>query len=350
MINLINCSVQITDSVLVTEIQIFTTMRTSLLCLALALLTLTSCKPSKDKTGSEQTSNIELKGTLKISGAFALGPLMNLWAEKFMVQNPNLKIEVTVNGSGAGIEDLIAGKSNMAMASVNLTPAQEDKGLWKVAVSREGVIPVINSKNPDVETLMKSGIKRSDLVKIFSGKSELNWGTVSNTKTKTSINAYTRSDRSGAAAVWADYLEMTEKDLIGKGMQGDTGIIAAVRKDPYAISFCNAHFAYDPGTFEQTAGIRVLPMDFNNNGSIDKKEDIYETVGKLHRAAYLGTYPSHLCRELSLVCNGKPTDPNVVEFIKWILADGQEIAVKAGYCEIRSCDKDEVLNSLNADK
>ena len=229
-----------------------------------------------------------------------------------------------------------------------LTPEQEQKGLWKVTVSRESVIPVINSRNPVIDALMKNGITRKELAELFSGKAEMTWGTASGTKDKSAIHIYSWADQSGAASTWAEYLEIPLKDMIGNARQGDTGIIEAVRRDPLGLSFCNAHFAYDTKADKQLQGIRVLPVDFNENGMIDKKEDIYDKVSKLHHAAYLGLYPSHLCRELSLVCTGKPTDPNIVEFIKWILSDGQEVSIQAGYCELRHFDTEESIKNLGS--
>jgi phosphate transport system substrate-binding protein len=322
-------------------------MKTLYACIAVLLLISVSCKPSMEKTGSGQETAPELKGTLKISGAYALGPLMKLWADKFMVLNPGLKIEVVENGTGSGITDLLSGKSNIAMTSIDLSLEQEEKGLLKMVVSREGVIPIINSKNPQLAILMKKGITRKILSNLFSGEAAMSWGALAGTKDNSAIHIYSRADQSGAASIWAGYLELPLKELKGLAMEGDTGVIAAILKDPLGLSFCNAHYAFNPETGKQIDGLRVLPVDFNNSGLIDKKEDIYESITKLHRAAYLGTYPTHLCRELSLVSNGKPTDPNIVNFIKWILTDGQDVAVQAGYCEMRSCDKDDIINKLD---
>lgn len=312
------------------------------------ILVFASCNPSKEKAGSNQATSKELKGELKISGAYALAPLMNLWAEKFMSLNPGLKIEINANGTGAGITDLTSGNSNLAMVSMNLTPEQEDNGLWQVAVSREAVIPIINRENPSANELIKKGVTRKELADIFSAKSNLTWGTLTGSNDKSPVNVYIRSDKSGAAGVWADYLEISLSKLKGIGMEGDTGLVKAIVMDKNGIGFCNAHFAFDPTSLKQLNGICVLPIDINGNKTIDNKENNYETAVKLHHAAYLGTFPSHLCRDLNLVCRGKPTDPNCIEFIKWVLTEGQITALQAGYCEIRGCDKDEVINALEA--
>jgi phosphate transport system substrate-binding protein len=45
----------------------------------------------------------------------------------------------------------------------------------------------------------------------------------------------------------------------------------------------------------------------------------------------IGTYPSPPARNLYLVTKGKPTKKIIVDFIQWILTDGQTYVNKQGY-------------------
>lgn len=67
----------------------------------------------------------------------------------------------------------------------------------------------------------------------------------------------------------------------------------------------------------------------------------------MQRAAYLGVYPSHLCRELYIVSIGKPSKPAIIQFLKWIYKDGQKIAAKEGYAKLRNCQTRELINLLD---
>jgi len=320
-------------------------MKPSVIIIALFLLFATSCYQNKEKSEPVETAT-ELKGELKISGAYALGPLMNDWADEFMKIHPDLVITVQEEGSGAGISNLLSGSTDLAMISEALTPEQENSGLWRIAVSREGIVAIVNSKNPVLDELLKQGISWEELGLLFAGNGELSWGSVVGSDEKSPVRVYTRSDQSGAAGIWAAYLGLKKDEMKGTPLQGDTGIIAGILKDPFGLSFCNAHYAFNLNTDSPVDGLKVLPIDYNNNGMLDAREQIFENLSKLHRAAYLGTYPSHLCRELLLVSTEKPTDPNIVEFITWILTDGQKMAVESGYCEIRHCERERVLEEL----
>ena len=84
-------------------------------------------------------------------------------------------------------------------------------------------------------------------------------------------------------------------------------------------------------TKKPNPGIVVLPIDVNNNGKIDAAENFYATSTQLISAIAQGKYPSPPARDLYLVSNGKPTNPVVIAFLKFILTDGQKYNVSNGY-------------------
>jgi phosphate transport system substrate-binding protein len=233
------------------------------------------------------------------------------------------------------------------MISRELLPDEEAAELWVVPVTKEGVLPIVNTSVPQWEKLKVRGITRNQLQQLFSGKGPSTWGDISGTDDKTPIIPIMRSDESGAEIIWAGYLGLNISEMKGIESSGDTGVITEVQTHIGGLSFCNAHYAFDPVTKSQVSYLKVLPIDMNKNGKIDEKEDFYQNLDDIHRAAYLGTYPSALCRNLQLVMKNKPDDQSVKAFIKWVLTDGQEIAVKEGYCELRKCDTKEALEKLN---
>lgn len=288
----------------------------------------------------------ELNGSITISGAEALYPLMNIWVEEFSREKPNLKIEVLKNSSEKGLANLLSGNINLAMVSRNLTSAEEAIGLWYFTVSNEGVIPIISAKNPYLKEILDQGIDRTTLLELFTTDNEIHWGNILGTSKNNPVKVFIRSDNSGTAEVWSDYLGVEQKDLTGFPLSGDEKVVKAVIQEPLSLSFCNAHNAYNLKENKIRKGLRILPIDFNNNGRIDSKEQFYKDLCTVQRAAYLGKYPSHLCRELYLVSIGKPSKPAILEFLKWIYTDGQKIAVKSGYAELRQCHIRELLKLI----
>jgi len=147
------------------------------------------------------------------------------------------------------------------------------------------------------------------------------------------IQVYTRSDSCGAADTWAKYLGGKQEDLRGYGVPGDPGLLKAVQDDRFGIGYNNIGYAYEMETKQQVEGIRVVPIDVNENGQIDPEEDFYSTKDKIVEAIGMGIYPSPPARNLHLVTKDKFTGVTK-EFVKWILTDGQNYVEEAGYVSL----------------
>jgi phosphate transport system substrate-binding protein len=303
----------------------------------LCSLILFSCGPRNSQKPAE-TSNAEpkenLAGNITISGAFALYPLVSRWASDFMALHPNVKIEVSEAGTGQGIADLISGKVKLAMISRALTDAEQDTGIWVIPVARDGVAPIVNQKNPFIKRIIREGITPDKFIRLYTKDASLTWGELLDTISKEKVVVYSRSDESGAASVWANFLYKEEKDLKGIKIKGDPEMISSIQNNPLSIGFCNFSFAFDGKTGERVDGIQVIPIDLDFDHVIDRKEIPFSNIAKTHRGIWLGFYPKNLCRELTFGTMGKPKDPIIIEFLKYVLSKGQEAVKNSNYCEL----------------
>ena len=282
-----------------------------------------------------QAQSKELKGQISLSGAFALYPLAVKWAEEFRKLHSKVKIDISGGGAGKGITDALAKVVDLGMVSRELKPEEIAKGAWFVAVAKDAVVPTINSKNPKLKELLAKGITQEAAIKLFVTGEYKTWGNVLGIQSNIPVHVYNRSDACGAGETWAKYLgNKKQEDLLGTGVFGDPGVAAAVQKDPVAIGYNNIAYAYDLKTKRPNPGILVLPIDINKNGKIDAAENFYTTSNQLITAIAQGKYPSPPARDLYLVSNGKPTNPVVKEFLKYILTVGQKYNVPNGYISL----------------
>jgi len=127
---------------------------------------------------------------------------------------------------------------------------------------------------------------------------------------------------------------------------GDPGVATAVSKNPLSIGLNNIGYAYDNNPLKPLPGIRVLPVDGNNNGKIDPDEDFYASKDQITKAIAEGRYPSPPARDLYLVTKGLPTNPVVIAFLKYVLTDGQKLNAPVGYIEIPQDKLDKALAKL----
>ena len=274
----------------------------------------------------------ELKGQISLSGAFALYPLAVKWAEEFKKLHPGVKIDVSAGGAGKGVTDALARVVDLGMVSREIHAEELKKGAWSVAVAKDAVVPTINAKNPKLKEILARGITQSAAIKVYITGEYKTWGKVLGNSSTIPIRLYNRSDACGAGETWAKYLgEKKQDDLLGTAVFGDPGVASAVQKDPLAFGYNNIAYAYDMRTKKPNPGIVVLPIDVNNNGKIDGAENFYATSTQLITAIAQGKYPSPPARNLYLVSNGKPTNPVVIAFLKFILTQGQKYNVPNGY-------------------
>jgi len=272
----------------------------------------------------------ELKGNISISGAFALYPLTIKWAEEFRKIHPNVKFDISAGGAGKGMTDALSKMVDIGLVSREINPEEVKKGASAIAVTKDAVIPTISAVNPVIKDILANGLDRETAINIFITGKVKTWGQAIGIKSAIPIRIYTRSDACGAGETWAKYLGKKQEDLLGVGVFGDPGLAQAVTKDPSGIAYNNIGYVYDAKTKKLNPGIKVLPLDVNNNGKVDADENFYNTMDELVNAIATGKYPSPPARDLYFVTYGKPLKPELVEFIRWALIEGQKLAFENG--------------------
>jgi len=314
-------------------------MRRVIVVLSLvSLFVLPACNRAPEAPG--------ISGTVTVSGAWALYPMVVKWAEEFQKVHPAVRIDVAAGGAGKGMADCLAGAVDIGMVSRDVKPEEVEKGAWFVPVTIDAVVPTVNAKNPLLSDLLAKGAKRASLVGIWVDASVVTWGQVTGTDDARGIHVYTRSDACGAAETWAKYLGANQEDLEGVAVYGDPGLAEAVRQDDLGIGYNNVNYVFDPATKAQVPGIVVLPLDLNGNGTLDTDESFYGDRDALVAAIAEGAYPSPPARDLYLVFLGKPERPVVREFLRWVLTDGQQYVPETGYVNLSKDKLDAALATL----
>lgn len=288
----------------------------------------------KESAKIQEDVKSELKGSFSISGAYALYPLIDRLADNFMAIHTGVKIEVTKLGTGEGITSLLTGKCQLAMISRPLTDEEKGAGVWVISVAKDGVAPIVNQKNPNIIEILNKGLSPDEFMHVFSSGRQMTWGEVLGTDSKDKITVYTRADESGAAELWAGFIYKKSSDLKGIGVTGDDEMIRSIQENPLAIGFCNFSYAFDASTGERIKDIQIIPSDLDFDNKIDRVEVPFVNLEEAHRSLWLGYFPDQLCRELTLGSLGKPSDPVIIEFLSYVLGDGQSNVKKVGFCPL----------------
>lgn len=295
--------------------------------LLLALL-VAACAPVGQPAADSSAGETE---PVAVSGAFALYPLMQLWAEEYQKIDPTLQFDVQAGGAGKGMTDVLAGAADIAMLSREPRQEEVDQGIVLVPVTIDSVLATVDAKNPHLDALLAKGLTAESGAGVWISAETKTWGQLLGTDATDPINVYTRSDASGAAEMWARFLgAKAQEELKGTAVNGDPGVAEAVRNDSLGIGYNNVGFAYDPATGKPIDGLAIVPLDLNGDGTITPDEDFYATRDEFTAAVADGRYPFPPARVLYLVTKGAPS-PAIQAFYRWVLTDGQQFVQPAGY-------------------
>jgi len=276
------------------------------------------------------------ENTIKVSGAYSLYPMMVVWAQQYQTLHPDIKIDVSSGGAGKGMADALAGSVNLGMVSRDVSTAESDQGIIAVAVVEDAVLATINTGNPVLNKILEKGLTKQQLREIFINYSISTWGQLIGDSNNTDpIKVYSRSDPCGAAEAWVKYLgDYTQDDIptieeITK-VKGDDSMSKSIASDPLGIGYSNVNYIYSNTTKAPKEGIAVIPLDLNENGTIDPEESFYESRDDVVNAEINNALPSPPSRLVYLVTLNNFTGITK-DFVRWILTDGQQYTFNNGY-------------------
>jgi len=101
---------------------------------------------STGNTG-EFTSSM-VAGKVATGGSTSVSPLMEKLKEAYELINPNVEIEVTSNGSTAGMTAALDGVVDIGMASRTLKDSELAAGLVNTVIAMDGIAMIVNNENP----------------------------------------------------------------------------------------------------------------------------------------------------------------------------------------------------------
>lgn len=306
-------------------------MKRKLFFLSVLAMLLAGCSGGKtQKPLSEAARNDTLRGTLQLSGAFALYPMAVKWAEDFRQLHPYVKIDISGGGAGKGMTDALAGVVDIGMVSREVYPEEVAKGAFPIAVVKDAVVPTVNARNPVAAEIRRIGLSREKAARLWNGEMET-WGQALGIESKIPVHVFTRSDACGAAETFAAWLGKRQEGLKGTAVFGDPGVASAIQKDRVGIGFNNIAYVYDQDSKKPYKDIAVIPLDLNGDGQISAEENFYDNADALIKAIKDGRFPSPPARDLYMVTKGKPKSPALKAFLNFILSEGQKNVGAIGY-------------------
>lgn len=254
-------------------------------------------------------------GSITVKGSDTLVVLAQKWAEVYMSQNKDVKIQVSGGGTGTGFAALQNQTTDLCNASRKARAAEiancikvfNGKRPTEYKVALDGLSVYVHPENPLKELTM-------DQVKdIFTGKIK-NWKEVGGPDQV--ISVYSRENSSGTYEFFKDHV-LKGQDFAANAqtMPGTAAIVQAVVKDKFSIGYGGAAFG---------SGCKHLSIKKDaNSPAIEPTEETVEN----------GTYP--IWRHLYIYVNPALDKGEIGAYLNWIRSDeGQKYVKEIGYYPI----------------
>jgi phosphate transport system substrate-binding protein len=316
-------------------------------------------------------------GSVSLTGAGATfpAPLYQVWFEKYGALYPNIKIDYTSNGSGAGIKAITDqtvdfGASDAAMKDSEIAALPAGTTIVHVPTALGAVVLIYNV--PGVTELKLDGPTAAG---IFLGKITVwndpaiaaqNPGT---TLPSSNIVVVHRSDGSGTTNAFTSYLAAVSPDWksgpgVGKdvkwptgvGAKGNEGVSATVKQTPGSIGYVELQYA----TQANLPSASLKNADGNYvQGSVDGVTAAAEAAASTFPADFrqapiingagATTYPIASYTYLLVYQDQKDQAKGqaMVAFMYWALTDGQPQEKALGYAPLPTSVQQKTIDNLH---
>lgn len=270
--------------------------------------------------------------------------LSNSLAIEYCNLNFDLEINV-INIPESKFAETIGGSNNLGFITNEQYTGLKGSAFWKVAVGRDVIIPIMNSKNPFLSEIYEQGISSEDLAQTLCNEKLRNWGKLLENGKYAPIHYYFIKDESIDSDV-ANFLNVDPGSFKGIKVENENDLIYSIQKDPLAIAFCKMINLVNYKNQIGFDDIKLLPIDRNGNGKIDYIEQIYDDLNDLSRGVWIGKYPKKLYKNIYVTSAVKPTNEIEVAFLKWVLTEGQDFMNSTGYSELTFSERQRKLDDL----
>ena len=170
-----------------------------------------------------------LSGVVNTDGSTSMADVMAVLEETFEGVNPDVNVNYSGTGSGAGIEAVLAGTVDIGLSSRALKDEEKAEGAVENIVALDGVAVVVNPDN-GVEDLSVEQIAQ-----IFTGEIT-NWKELGGEDLEIAVLG--REDGSGTRSAFEEIVGV--ENCVYKNEYGSTGdVIGNVASNPNAIGYAS---------------------------------------------------------------------------------------------------------------
>ena len=186
--------------------------------------------PATEAPAEEAPAAEELSGTVNVNGSTSMADVIAALTEGFNEINPDVQINYTGSGSGAGIEGVLAGTCDLGLSSRALSEDEKGQGAVENIVAKDGVAVVINPENTVTE------LSTEQIAAIYTGEIT-NWSEVGGPDAEIAVLG--RDSASGTRSAFEEILGIEDACIYLNEYSSTGDVIGNVASNPNAIGYAS---------------------------------------------------------------------------------------------------------------
>ncbi|MCD8260736.1 MAG: hypothetical protein LUD15_03980, partial [Bacteroides sp.] len=250
--------------------------------------------------------------------------LVNRWIEEYKRANLQAGIDFVTEHS--------AGEADLTLIAHPFSPENGAKREDIIYTGRYALLPVTHKENPLLSEVGKKGLSKKEFRKIFFIEDMLE---ESESKEKYDVTVYTRNNRAGTTIILAHYFGLQPANLKGKKIAGDDiFLLSAIRKDTKGVTFNSLNYLFDVESRTLNPEIALLPLAVKSQHKEVLNAENMDQVIELLETTTLDVIPvEHFGFVLSDL---QKLDKEVLDFVKWVVEEGQQYNHQAGFLSLEN--------------
>ena len=261
-----------------------------------ALLTMTACgstgepaattaagTTAAETAAAEQTTEApkSVSGTVSLAGSTSMQKLCEAMIESFSEEYPDITVTAEYTGSGAGLEAVAAGKTDIGNSSRTLKDSEKAAGVEENIVAIDGIAVIANKSGKVLD------LTTEQLSDIYTGKIT-NWKDLGGDDE--AIVVIGREAGSGTRGAFEELLKIEDQCAYAQELDSTGGVLAKVAATPGSIGYVSLDVVDDTVTALSLNGVAPTeenivagsytlsrPFVMATKGTIDAQSDAVKT-------------------------------------------------------------------------
>ena len=188
--------------------------------------------PTADTTepAATEPAAAELSGNVNVNGSTSMGDVIAALTEGFNEANPDVTINYTGSGSGAGITGVLDGTCDLGLSSRALTDDEKSQGAVENIIALDGVAVVVNPENTVTD------LTTEQIAQIFTGEIT-NWSELGGADAE--IAVFGRENGSGTRSAFEEIVGVEDACVYTNEYSSTGDVIGNVASNPNAIGYAS---------------------------------------------------------------------------------------------------------------